>query len=222
VKTKNLILFAIFLFLTTSLYTLYPNPVLLATTVYRIFNPPIDPAPEEIALWSRIAEIKGTDVEDLVKLLIRYQYDWETYNIPWYFPTVEEAMEKRKGDCKTRMLITASILHYQEEPYSIVASPTHVWVDYPGKKETTNENKDVSFFSSSNERGTKIKRPHIDWGSPPRSFWKAFWDPMPKKKKESLLLNLFSSVTFVFCFGCLEKSFLQERGRSLKTRPFYF
>ncbi len=197
-QKKNTQLFGLYAFLIITLFVLYPQPTTLFVSIYRVFNPPIEPHLEEIAIFSeRIKSDSPEQVEYFVKYLFPYQYDWKVYSVPWYFPTVEEALEKRRGDCKTRLLITASILEHRQEEYSFNASPTHVWVDYSGKKENSSENENVAFFSS--REGERLRFPRVDAKRSSELFWQAFWGYMPKEKKASLLLGaLFSSIFILF------------------------
>ncbi len=195
-EEKRTRIFGFVSFFIITLFILYPQPTDLFKSVYRIFNPPVDPYLEEIAKLSSMIESDSLEqIESFVKYIFPYYYDWETYRVPWYFPTPEEAIEKRRGDCKTRMIITASILEYREEDYSFNASPTHIWVDYIGKKSNLSENENVAFFSSG--EGTSFTRPEIDVRRSADLFWKAFWEHMPQDKKASLFLGLLFSSTFV-------------------------
>ncbi len=208
-QKKNTQLFGLYAFVIITLFVLYPQPTDLFVSIYRIFNPPIEPHTEGITLLAAKANGNSiAEVEDFVKIVFPYYYDWEVYSVPWCFPTVDEALEKRKGDCKTIMLITASILEHQEKDFSIMASPTHVWISYDGKKDSTSENEDVTFFSSRGEERLSI--PRIDTKRSFSLFWRAFWNYMPEEKKVSLLLGALFSSTFIFFPNSLHYSLLDS------------
>ncbi len=138
------------------LLVLYPNPVRLVTGVQRILNPHTDPA-----AVASLAEAMPADpalIEDEVVKLIPYSYDWETYGMPWYCPSVPEVLQKGKGDCKAQALVLASILQAKGIPNHIVWSLEHVWVDYPGKEATDIEKN--ALFEKNSETGAK------SWGLP--------------------------------------------------------
>lgn len=181
----------------------------LFLSIYRVFNPPIDSTIEEIEhLAEKTAGKTEKEIELFVKRAFPYQYDWQTYSLPWYFPTTKEAITKRKGDCKTRFIITASIFEYRKMPYSILASPTHIWIDYAGREENSSENKKIAIISSNDEGKSILTSPkEINWKNSSRSFWKGFWKYMPSEKKSLLLFNLGISFLFIFFPKYLEKYF---------------
>ncbi len=212
---KNLILFGVFLFFLLPFLSLYPNPTHFTVSVYRVFNPPVDPY-----LIGNIAKrfdgMNHDKIEKLVKVAFPYRYDWETYNLPWYFPTVGEAIAKREGDCKTRMIIFSSILEYHELPYTILASPTHIWVEYEGKKSTDSENLEVTMIASSPGAGYSVTSPQkIKWGSSSRSFWRGFWKHMPLERKYLFLFSFGVSSLFFFP-KYTEKYFRLKKGVGYK------
>jgi TM2 domain-containing membrane protein YozV len=113
---------------------LYPNPWRLATGLKRILNPHTDPA-----AVASIAQAMPSDpalIEKEVNNLIPYSYDWQTYGMPWYCPSVREVLQKGKGDCKAQALVFASILQAKGIPNRIRWSLQHVWVEYPSKVDT--------------------------------------------------------------------------------------
>ncbi len=181
------LIFGLFVFLVWALYVLYPNPTYLTRSVYRLYDPPISPHIKEIQyIATATAERTPSQTERFIKAAFPYQYDWETYNLPWYFPSVKEAVKKQAGDCKTRFIVIASVLTAQKIPHTLSVSPTHVWVEYEEKKETSNENQEVTMFNS--EKGLSV--PRVDLQKSSRSFINAFWHPMPIEKKQSLLSGL--------------------------------
>jgi len=133
------------------LLVLYPNPVRLVTGVQRILNPHTDPA--AVASLAQAMPADPVLIEDEVLQLIPYSYDWETYGMPWYCPSVREVLQKGKGDCKAQALVLASILQAKGIPNHIVWSLEHVWVDYPGKEATDIEKN--ALFEKNSETGAE-------------------------------------------------------------------
>jgi len=201
---KNLVLFGIFLFFLLPFFSLYPNPAPLIISVHRVFCPPVDSY-----FVGHIAEkftgMTPGEIEEHIE--IPYYYDWETYNLPWYFPTVEEAVAKGKGDCKTKMIIFSSVLEYHRLPYSISASLTHIWVDYEERKPRGNEGPELAMFSFGPGETPSIKTPQeIRGRASLKSFRRGFWDCMPIERK-SLFLFSFGFSSLFFFPKYLEKHF---------------
>lgn len=171
------------------LVVLYPNPLNLIVSLQRAFNPSIDPA--SVESLSRDLPSDPAAIENAVLQQIPYSYDWESYGMPWYVPTVEEVLERGEGDCKARTLVLASLFEAKGIPYRISWSPIHMWVKYEGKKETAIENPRVEFYQQDPETGERSFRfPEIPFSEVMHSFWQGFWDPMPGVRKALLLFGL--------------------------------
>ncbi len=175
------------------LLVFYPNPVDLFTSIYRLNNPPVKPSiVEDLAL-----ELKGSfpvEIEYFVRSHLPYSYDWEVYNMPWYFPTLEEALQRGAGDCKARYLLFASLLEYKEIPYQKNISLTHIWVHYDGKKETGLENASESVLVVDDSGNVRLSLPRPDFSRASQSFLNGFWHVMPAEKK----FLLFSGFPLIF------------------------
>jgi TM2 domain-containing membrane protein YozV len=169
------------------LLILYPNPWRLVTGVRRILDPHTDP----IAVGSLAQEMPSdpTLVEKEVLKLIPYSYDWETYGMPWYCPSIREALRAGKGDCKARALVLASILEAKGIPNRIVWSPLHVWVDYAGKEEAGLE-KDALYQKDSETGKGSWSLPHIPPGDVTNELWTDFVKTMPQARMILLLGGL--------------------------------
>ena len=168
------------------LFVLYPNPALLATTIFRSFNPPIDP----VAVRSISAKLPDNPalIEQLVLTeYVPYAYDWTVYDVPWYFPTTREVVQNRRGDCKSRAVVLASILEDKQIPYEFSLSPIHIWVKYPGKTENAMES-DAASFVEHKDGVYQFRLPKsVDLGRYLEVEVEAFWDPMPYTRKALLL-----------------------------------
>ena len=173
------------------LFVLYPNPLKLIISIQRVFSPDIDAG--AVASIMNDFSSEPVAIERAVLEKITYHYDWKVYNMPWYFPTVEEVVKKREGDCKARALVLASIFEAKNIPYRINSSPIHMWVEYEGKIETPLENPKAKFYQQDPETGERLFQfPKIDLREVIDSFWSGFWNPMPGSRKTLLLLGLLT------------------------------
>ncbi len=128
------------LFLLTVVGVCYPYPHLLVRHVSRWRDPntlvePDAPALEPLAegLAPRLGgELSAADrlkqVERFVLQQIPYEWDWNTWGVSDYLPTVEEVMEKGKEDCDGRAVIAASLLRRFGYKAELVSDFAHVWV----------------------------------------------------------------------------------------------
>jgi hypothetical protein len=172
-----------------ALLVLYPNPLRLAASVRRLANPGVDP----VAVEALAASLPSDPVviENAVLAMVPYHYDWEVYGMPWYFPTVGEALENGEGDCKARAIVLASVLEAKGIPYRIDSSPTHVWVDYDGKVGNSLENPGAGFYEVNPQTGAKsLHLPKISITEVMGTFWQGFWPPMPVARKALLMSGL--------------------------------
>ncbi|MFQ5413922.1 MAG: hypothetical protein ACE5E6_05640 [Phycisphaerae bacterium] len=79
---------------------------------------PDDPAPDVV--------LKA--VERLVYDTIKYDWDWNTWGMADYMPTVTEAIDMGREDCDGRAVVAASLLENIGIEASIVTDFAHVWV----------------------------------------------------------------------------------------------
>ena len=111
------------------------------------------------------------------------------YGLPWYFPTVDEVVADRAGDCQAQAVLMASILEAKGMPYTLRYSFDHVWVDYPGKKCTALEDPATSFVSDEGRAGWPACRTR----SPVTIIKQRIayhWTPMPLVQKTILLVGV--------------------------------
>ena len=172
-----------------ALLVLYPNPLRLAASIRRLANPGVDPVAVESLATSLPSD--PVVIENAVLTMIPYRYDWKVYGMPWYFPTVGEALENGEGDCKARAIVLASVLESKGIPYRIDSSPTHVWVDYDGKVGNSLENTGAGFYEVNPQTGAKaFHLPKISITEVIGAFWEGFWPPMPVARKALLISGL--------------------------------
>jgi len=175
------------------LFVLYPNPLNLVMSIHRFSNPDVNPGAVEFMLNDLPSD--PVAIEKAVRAQISYRLDWELYGMPWYFPTVEETLERGKGDCKARALVIASVLKAKGISSQVNSSPVHVWVDYEGKQESTIENDQVKFYQNDPETGEKrFQIPEIDLGKLMDSWRQQLWTPMPIDRRVLLFSGLVALI----------------------------
>ena len=168
------------------IFVLYPNPYHLAASIYRLKNPPVMPI--MVSAQARQLENKTPrEIEQFVYTALPYSYDWEVYNMPWYFPTLNEALATGTGDCKARYLLFASLMEELNMPYRKNVSLTHIWADYDGKPQTALENADEAMVVVDEDGRLRFSLPAPDLERAWRSFIQGFWQVMPAGKKYLLL-----------------------------------
>ncbi|MBO8182067.1 MAG: transglutaminase domain-containing protein [Archaeoglobus sp.] len=168
-------------------FVLYPNPALLFVSVERLSTPQLD-CPLNVS--SMPSDPK--EIEKFVIRYVKYDYDFNVYGVPWYIPEPKEVVEHKKGDCKSRAILLASILKEKGIPFSFKASPIHFWVDYEGKEKTDFvkkfENSSAAIYADG-----KWKLPEIVDVEEYLRVWKdVLWDAMPMLRKAILIIGLIS------------------------------
>ncbi|HQJ26255.1 MAG TPA: transglutaminase domain-containing protein [Thermoleophilia bacterium] len=171
------------------LVSLYPDPGLLVRSVRNAVRPRI--LPEAVTSMAAALPDDPRVVEaHVVGRLVPYAYDWQSAGVPWYFPTTEEAVAAGRGDCESRALVLASILTAKGIPNELRLSLNHIWVDYPGKRATAQENAAVQVA------GVEDGRFFLRW---PRDFHLGrelsdqlaiYWTPAPVWRVVSLVVGL--------------------------------
>jgi hypothetical protein len=168
------------------LFVLYPNPLNIGVSVYRVFNPDIDPL--AVASISEGLPDDPAAIEQEILRRIPYRYDWEVHGMPWYFPPTQRVVEAGVGDCKARAVVLASVFDRLGVPYRFNSSFVHVWVDYQGKNETVFENPDARFYQQDPETGKRLfQLPKIEWKLWFDSTVEGLWTVMPLLRKVLLL-----------------------------------
>jgi hypothetical protein len=139
----------------TILLVAYPYPHRLATHLLRWRNPSVLIDPDAPALEPLVNEARSLLTADQppqkqLRIIQRYVYeklpyawDWETWGVADYIPTVEEALAEGREDCDGRAVIAASILRALGHEAELVSDYTHVWVKTevgetmsPGKRQS--------------------------------------------------------------------------------------
>lgn len=175
------------------LFVLYPSPLNLFVSIHRFVNPPVDPVAVEPILDDLPSD--PVAIEQAILARISFRLDWELHGMPWYFPTVDQVLERGQGDCKARALVLASVLKAKAISAEVNSSPVHVWVDYEGKEDNSIENDQVKFFQNDPETGEKrLQIPQIDLGALVDSWRQQLWTSMPTDRKAPLLSGMVALI----------------------------
>lgn len=185
----------------------YPDPRLLVGSIGRLLDPPVDAQ----AVAGLAAELPRDykAIEDFSLEYVQYKPAWTVYGLPWYFPTVAEAVEERAGDCQARAIIAASIFEAKGMPYTLRYSFDHVWVDYPGKQFSELEDPATSFVADSGKGWLASLPDKIPLWSIIKVRVAYHWTPMPWMQK---MMVLIGSMVII---GYGERKLFRRLGRRL-------
>ena len=196
-KKSKIIIITIVALLLWTFIVCYPNPYIFIRNFLRYAHFPVDPS--ILGIISEEIPSKPAEIEKLVDKLVEYEYDWVNYGVPWYVPTPDDAVMRRKGDCESRAMVLASILSAKNIPYSLKASLVHIWVEYPDKKLNTSENNNVSFVGKVGGR-YRIKLPDLSqWRRYVSVEKEMLWDVMPSYRK-IIMISGWAVILFSGCF----------------------
>ncbi len=183
-----------------ALFALYPNPTLLARSVPQGWDPQVDPI--AVAAWADELPNDPVHIErQVLDRYVQYSVPWQSYGVPWYFPSTREVVARGSGDCQARALVLASILERKGIPYRLEASFDHIWVWYPKKAPNAMENRSIALLTN-NGGGSEFHVPEQwDWRESWRIEREYFWDAMPMGRKillfgGFLLLRLRSPLSY--------------------------
>ncbi len=123
-----------------TLFVCYPYPSLLTKHLRHWQDPNalIEPNAESLQPLARdlresippglSAKKTLRHVEMFVYERVPYEWDWNTWGMADYLPTVDEVIEKGKEDCDGRAVVAASLLSGLGFKAEIVTDFAHVWV----------------------------------------------------------------------------------------------
>lgn len=171
---------------------LYPDPRALAHSIRRLLHPPVDSAAVQ-----NLADTLPDDpaaVEAFSQQYLQYRPAWTVYGVPWYFPTVQEVLKDKAGDCQAEAVLTASILTAKGLPYTFRYSFDHVWVDYPGKGINALEDPATAFVSDDGKGWLASLPDRIPVRDIVRERVAFHWTPMPPERKAGLFLGLVAAL----------------------------
>jgi hypothetical protein len=124
----------------TVLLTLFPKVWLVPVWIERLqhLNEVVDPTyPGLAGLEAQVAARVGEKpaladvvrpVEEAVYQRIPYAYDWDTWGVMDYLPTVAEVFAMGREDCDGRAVVAASLLRRMGYSGWLVSDLTHTWV----------------------------------------------------------------------------------------------
>lgn len=167
---------------------LYPDPRTLIVSLRRLVHPPVDAS--SVHKLAATLPDDAAAVEAFSQGYVPYQSSWKLYGVPWYFPTVEEVLRDKAGDCQAEAVLTASILESKGLPYTFRYSFDHVWVDYGGKQVTALEDPATAFVSDDGKGWFASLPDRFPIRDIVRQRVSYHWDPMPAERKAGLLLGL--------------------------------
>jgi hypothetical protein len=177
----------VFLVLAWVLVALYPDPGMLVRAVINISEARADPA----AAASRAAALPGDPQQvEAAVLATPYAYDWQTWGVPWYFPSADEALRAPQGDCESRALVLASLLTAKGIPNELRVALNHIWVEYPGKRATLLENSAIEIAGHRDGRFFLKLPGDFDLGQAVSDQIEITWAPMPLWRLLVLLTGL--------------------------------
>lgn len=118
----------------------FPYPARLIRHVQRWRNPNALIEPDAPAIQPLIEELQpqltaGLTPEEVLLAVqkyvcekIRYEWDWNTWGMADYLPTVAEAVAMGREDCDGQAVVAASLLSHFGFEAELVTDFTHVWV----------------------------------------------------------------------------------------------
>lgn len=167
------------LLLLWTLLVLYPNPAMLYRSALRAWSPPTD-----LELGRQLAARLPDDpraIEAAVNSwLVPYAVPWQSYGVPWYFPSAAEVIAQGQGDCQARAVVFASILRAKGIPAKFVGSFDHLWVEYPRKRTNELENSNVAIVRQQPDGSYHLRWPKLlDWQRSWQIEREYFWDALP-------------------------------------------
>jgi hypothetical protein len=178
----------LFLLFWWALVVLYPDPSVLVASFRNVAEPRVD-----VGAVSGLAAPLPDDPREIEAEVLRrlpYATDWEVGGVPWRFPTAAQAVADGRGDCEARAVVLMSVLAAKGIPYNLRNSIDHMWVDYPGKVPTANEN-DALVLADREGGILHLRLPEdFDLRREVESKIALFWDPMPPARRILLALGL--------------------------------
>ncbi len=118
----------------------YPYPRLFFRNAEHWRNPDSVLEPDAAALQPWVAELRVAladqhdppqmlkTVERYVNQRIRYAFDWETWGVMDYLPTLDEVLALGREDCDGRAVVAASLMRKLGYKADLVSDFMHVWV----------------------------------------------------------------------------------------------
>jgi hypothetical protein len=167
----------------------YPRPLLAFRTLRNARRPEIDPvAVEQLAtglpddadlIWRRVQT--G---------IVPYAFDWQVYGVPYYFPTLAEALEHGRGDCKSQALVFGSLLAAKDIPFRLLVSPDHIWADCSRRRPGPLEDPDLAVAEFRDGRWHLLRPSRLAARTNLRVSAEAYWRAAPGHRRLVLVAAL--------------------------------
>ena len=123
----------------------YPKPWLLVRDVRRShdLNALVDPDEPALRPWrqeleSALAKRPGLPDKQVLKIIevfvlvkVHYDWDWNTWGVANYTPTVAEVVRMGREDCDGRAIVAASLARALGYDARLVGNLSHIWVWTP-------------------------------------------------------------------------------------------
>lgn len=93
-------------------------------------------------------------VEEVVLRRVPYDWDWNTWGVVDYLPTVDEVLKMGREDCDGRAVVAASLLRRMGYEAELVSDVLHVWVDTPAGQTMNPTSAEKTIVST--PTGTKV------------------------------------------------------------------
>lgn len=148
---------------------LYPRPNLLVRNIIHwsrldLLIEPEEPglAPLEAAVRARLGPDADAAealriVEDVVYQAIPYAWDWDTWGVADYVPTVAQTLRAGQEDCDGRAVVAASLLARLGYEARLMSDLGHVWVWTPhGQTMSPSEPAGGEVFVQQGESGSTL------------------------------------------------------------------
>jgi transglutaminase-like putative cysteine protease len=156
--------------------------VLLLGTLRNARRPDID-GEAVLALAEALPDDPDQVREHVLTHLIPYAYDWDVYGVPYYFPTLAEALRQCRGDCKSQALVLASLLAAKAIPFRLLVSLDHIWVEYAGKQPAPMEDPAVAVAEFRDGRWHALRPSRLNARSHAEVSAAAYWQAAPRSRK---------------------------------------
>ncbi len=147
----------------------FPYPRLAWRHFSRLGNPNRLIQPDAPALQPWLEEIRASlpsdlpprealqRVQEFVYAKVPYEWDWNTWGLADYFPTVEEVVAQGKEDCDGQAIVAASLLRNLGYDARLVTDLAHMWVA-TSHGETMNPGRSRVFEAT--DQGMKMRFPY--------------------------------------------------------------
>lgn len=165
----------------------YPHPALLLRTLRNARRPDID------ADAVRDLAAQAPDDPDRIAALVRerlvpFAYDWDVYNVPYYFPTLPEVLRHGRGDCKSQVLVLAGLLAAKGVDFRLLVSFDHIWADYAGKRPAPMEDPAVAVAEYRAGRWHARRPSRLAARAHLRISSEVYWSAAPRARRSLLLV----------------------------------